>query len=319
VQWTTDGIAVCTASDDQVTPTIASDGSGGAIITWLDFRSSSDYDIYAQQVSTAGVTGWTSNGEIICNASGDQGNNVVIADGSGGAIITWRDTRSDAAGDIYIQLVNAAGIVQWTANGEAVCTITGQQAGPVIVTDGSGGAIIAWSDYRSSNHDLYAQSIDATGSAVWTAGGIVLSNATDHQFSPVIVASGSDNAIVAWVDMRNIGTTDADIYVQRIKANGSLARFAMGATKPVISAFLSATVQPNPGTGYFNLIIRSDDNSLPVTVRVHDMHGKTISVYSNTAVNSLLRIRSDKWQDGIYFAEVTQGQARKVVKLLKSN
>jgi len=49
------------------------------------------------------------------------------------------------------------------------------------------------------------------------------------------------------------------------------------------------------------------------------MYGKTISVYSNTAANSVLRIHSDKWVSGIYFAEVIQGEERKVIKLIRSN
>jgi hypothetical protein len=40
-QWTTDGVALCTAANNQYNPTIASDGAGGAIVTWSDGRSGS--------------------------------------------------------------------------------------------------------------------------------------------------------------------------------------------------------------------------------------------------------------------------------------
>ena len=36
VQWTANGVALCTADDYQVNPTIVADGAGGAIVIWSD-------------------------------------------------------------------------------------------------------------------------------------------------------------------------------------------------------------------------------------------------------------------------------------------
>jgi hypothetical protein len=50
IQWSADdGVAICKAGYSQWHPTIISDGSGGAIITWQDGRSG-NYDIYAQRI-----------------------------------------------------------------------------------------------------------------------------------------------------------------------------------------------------------------------------------------------------------------------------
>jgi len=46
-------IVISAAADDQLNPHIVSDGSGGAIITWDDYRNG-NYDIYAQGVSASG-------------------------------------------------------------------------------------------------------------------------------------------------------------------------------------------------------------------------------------------------------------------------
>lgn len=46
-------IVISAAADDQLIPHIVSDGSGGAIITWMDSRSGTA-DIYAQGVSASG-------------------------------------------------------------------------------------------------------------------------------------------------------------------------------------------------------------------------------------------------------------------------
>jgi hypothetical protein len=48
---------ICTVSGNQMNPTITSDGSGGAIITWQDYRSGSYSDIYAQRIYKNGTLG----------------------------------------------------------------------------------------------------------------------------------------------------------------------------------------------------------------------------------------------------------------------
>ncbi len=91
-----------------------------------------------------------SNGNLpISVAVAEQLNPVVIPDGSGGTIIAWEDTRGGTQ-DIYAQRVSAAGITLWTADGLPICTATNEQARPVLISDGSGGAIIAWQDVRTN-------------------------------------------------------------------------------------------------------------------------------------------------------------------------
>ena len=147
-------VPICTDSSAQWVPAIVSDGSGGAIITWLDKRSGSG-EIYAQRVDADGIVKWTANGVAICAGSLP----VVVSDGSGGAIITWQDYRNGDNFDIYAQRVDANGIVKWTPNGVAICTASDDQDNPTIVSDGSGGAIITWEDYRNGNSDIYAQRV----------------------------------------------------------------------------------------------------------------------------------------------------------------
>jgi len=54
--WPADGRALCTAANDQLSPAIVLDGSGGAIVTWQDSRGTSP-DIYAQRVDQHGNLG----------------------------------------------------------------------------------------------------------------------------------------------------------------------------------------------------------------------------------------------------------------------
>jgi len=57
VLWTEENpvnVAISAAANNQYFPQLISDGSGGAIITWQDYRSGSNLDIYAQGVSASG-------------------------------------------------------------------------------------------------------------------------------------------------------------------------------------------------------------------------------------------------------------------------
>jgi hypothetical protein len=227
VQWTANGVAICTATGNQVSPTIVSDGAGGAIITWQDYRSATSYDIYAQRVSAAGAAQWMANGAAICIATYDQTSPTIVSDGAGGAIITWNDYRNILGTnvDIYSQRVNAASAVQWTANGVAICTATSDQLNPTIVSDGTGGAIITWYDLRSGNYDIYSQRVNAAGAAQWPANGAAICTATGSQNTPTIVSDGAGGAIITWYDSRS-GTND--IYAQRVSAAGAVQWTANG-------------------------------------------------------------------------------------------
>ena len=86
----------------------------------------------------------------------------IVSDGAGGAIVTWLDLRNGTHMDIYSQRVDASGVVQWTADGVALCTASDSQADHAIVSDGAGGAIVVWRDRRSGWDEIYAQRVNAS-------------------------------------------------------------------------------------------------------------------------------------------------------------
>jgi len=223
--WVQDGVVLCNWTWHQHAPTITSDGAGGAIVTWMDYRNGNNYDIYAQRVNASGSVQWTANGVALCTATGDQLYPTITSDGAGGAIVTWMDYRSATGYDIYTQRVNALGAVQWTANGVALCTATGDQYHPMIVSDGAGGAIVTWYDGRIAGNDIYAQRVDASGTVQWTANGVALCTATGIQWYPAITSDGAGGAIVTWYDQRG-GTYG--IYAQRVDASGAIQWTADG-------------------------------------------------------------------------------------------
>lgn len=233
VRWAADGVAVCTAADDQWGPRIIYNGAGRAIITWFDDRNlpgDRATDIYARAVDTSGTVRWATDGVTICRADGDQWAQEIATDGGSGAIIAWEDYRpyySIEGHDnyIYVQAVNAYGTVKWTADGLLICNAAGRRYEPEIIPDGSGGAITTWTDNRNGNNDIYAQAITGTGSSSWTWNGVGICTAPGHQFYPKMAPDGSGGAIIAWYDARN---GNYDIYAQAVDASGMMKWTANG-------------------------------------------------------------------------------------------
>jgi hypothetical protein len=218
-QWQPSGFPVCTAVHDQLPATLAPDGSGGAFITWSDYRTGVFGDIYAQRLNAFGLPQWTANGVAVCTAADDQSAPVVVPDAGTGAIIVWYDKRNGVDTDIYAQRLNASGVPQWTANGVTLCSAVGDQVYPDVIPDGSGGAIIVWEDHRAPGLDfnIYVQRVNASGVAQWTANGVAVCSAANNQTLPHLKSDGAGGAIMAWTDGRN---ATLDIFAQRVNAAG---------------------------------------------------------------------------------------------------
>ncbi len=228
IQWSLNGLPVCVVVFEQDTIAMVSDGLGGAILTWQDYRSNSGFaDIYAQRINPSGTMIWTANGVSICNQAAEQRGPKIVGDGSGGAFITWFDKRAGNY-DIYSQRIAAAGAVVWTTNGVATCTMAADQLTPDVCVDGANGVIITWTDFRSTtDYNIYAQRVGPSGAIVWVVDGVVLNNNVAFaQIDPKIVSDGLGGAIVSWTDYRT-GTT-ADIYAQRVNSTGTVQWTATG-------------------------------------------------------------------------------------------
>jgi len=216
VLWTADGIAICAATGAQSSPELVSDGAGGAIVTWYDYRAG-NYDIYIQRVDGSGSILWTVGGVALCTVTGSQYYPQIVSDNFGGAVVAWYDYRAGNY-DIYAQRVDAAGDPMWDADGVAVCTASGTQTTPRIVSDGACGAIVTWMDNRGGTYDVYVQRIDGWGSTRWMADGVVLCSATGTQRYPEIASDGAGGAIVVWEDNR---AGNYDVYTRRVDASGN--------------------------------------------------------------------------------------------------
>jgi hypothetical protein len=221
IQWTPNGVVICGEAGDQRFPVVVSDGAGGTVVCWEDERSGVS-DIYAQRVDTQGVAQWASHGVPLCSAPSEQLMPRMIAAPSHGAIVTWDDYR-DYNADVYAQQVNGAGSVLWAANGVAVCSDPGEQYGAGPVTDGAGGVIIPWNDFRNASGDIFLQRILGAGAVAsgWPVNGKAACTVSGNQFDPVAVSDDAGGILLSWDDYRD-GQSSYQIYAQHLNASGAV-------------------------------------------------------------------------------------------------
>src|SRR5437899_142 len=88
-----------------------------------------------------------------------------------------------------------------------LCTAAHDQYVPEAATDWAGGAIVVWMDFRNgTDWDIYAQRVDATGTALWAANGIPVCTVAGDQWFPQITPEPGGGAYVVWYDDRSLVT-----------------------------------------------------------------------------------------------------------------
>lgn len=118
-----------------------------------------------------------------------------------------------------------------------VCELYAEPDLPHLVSDGCGGAIVAWDDLRSGTEDVYAQHVLASGlvDPAWPVDGLAVCTATSRQRMSQLVSDGAGGAIVTWMDHRG---SSVRIYAQRVRSTG-----VVDPAWPVDGRALSASTQ----------------------------------------------------------------------------
>jgi hypothetical protein len=273
--WSLEALSAASNADP---PTIVADGTGGALIGWSGGGMGGG--ALTQRVSPTGVQKWgVSSSGLSLSANGRDLS--ILPDGLGGATITWQDFRSGTNNNLYAQKVSDTGAVQWNMNGNAVCLATMDQDLPKIATDGAGGSIIAWYDYRTagpSNNDIYAQRLNGSGVAQWTTDGNAICTAPSFQENPTIVADGAGGVWIAWQDFRNM--SNWDVFASHVGGGGTVVGVG-----PPLPAIAEARAWPNPFVDRVRMSFALE-KAASVRMRVFDLHGGVVAELGTAALEA---------------------------------
>ena len=201
---------------------LVSDGSGGAITT------AEIADENGPWVET--IFRIDSQGDILWRTSLPVNRRIeeITADGMGGAIFCWRDSRQQD--NCYIQKVNSQGRFSWDEEGVLLRRDNYQFGSLRLVSDGSGGAIIAWHELENdSGSRVCAQRVDADGNLLWEGESIIrkgkvlytTSRITDGQQGKMI-SDGSGGAFLTWIESNRTSPELYEVIAIRVDSAGGL-------------------------------------------------------------------------------------------------
>jgi hypothetical protein len=344
---------VCTAASNQVGAVIIPDGANGAIVAWQDQRTSDRYgppDVYAQRVSAAGANLWIADGVAVCATPDYEEFPALVTDGGSGAIIVWEDERTGTGVDICAQTISSTGQVGWAPNGVELCTSPNDQSTATIVSDGAGGAIVAWQDFRNATNgaDVYAQRIWADGStpvrlsfvdAEVAADAVTLTWYADRSGGGVATVYRSTSG----GEWTAIGEVTADgtgylRYTDHSAGTATRAGYRLGIVDAGVEGFYGETwvdlpalqggpsvafaldpVRPNPSHGNALVVGFALPGGTPASLELLDVSGRRIAAREVGSLGAgrheLDLAQGSRFAPGLYLVRLTQGASVRVTRV----
>jgi hypothetical protein len=263
--WAANGTVVSPNSPATFVPEVAADGAGGALIAVPDQRQiGQGTHLYVYRMTAAGAfqAGWVAGGVDAGACFGTDPGEAMINDGSGGALI------AQYGGEVFH--VTSSGGLDWSLVVSQVNFPDDVPIRPALVSDGSGGAYVAWDDFRNStDFNLYATRV-LTGGTLnpeCSPSGEALSQGSGSQMSASICAGASGGALVAWNDSRTDG---GDVYAAPITCG------AITGVEPItVGGLALLEVWPNPASRHLRVTFALPGAGL-AELSVLDLSGRVV-------------------------------------------
>jgi len=208
--WGADGVSLDQPAGDSFTPRAVLTTDQEVTISWTQVGPNDTFvNVVVQRLSSSGSPRF-GGGLTISLPHGKAKDSRLIASAEGSFILVWREipslTFGDNRGAIRAQRYDAVGAPLWPS----AATISGQEylpyySWPQAVTDGRGGAFIAWNAFDSTGFGIigYIQHISANGELTMPADGLPLSTEmTAQNWNKILLNLGPDpetgEAVVNW-------------------------------------------------------------------------------------------------------------------------
>jgi len=217
--WASDG--VCVFAGVNVISDLwsaVSDGLDGAVVVFQKRNWAPDqYDIHAQRIDSNGVCLWGGEGAVVCAAPGEQWrpHAALLDDGTIAAV--WQSLRLPAR-DLCAQRIDADGRALWDPNGVSIRVAINDATQARIASGGGSEAIIAWTDKRNGNSDIFVQKVNCDGKLLWAPEGAALCTEPARQSLAGLISTSDGGAIAAWSDER---FETKSIFAQKVSAEGA--------------------------------------------------------------------------------------------------
>lgn len=266
--WPGGGLTVA-APGAQVSPTIVKLSNNDALVAWVDPATS---HVFAQRINAAGTVNgsWPAGGKQVSTGTAGEDQPELVADAVGGALIVWQELAPPLflLGKPFVQRLTSTGGVSggWPATGVQLLSADTDYGTSNLISDGANGAIVAWTDLRNGNADIYMQRVLAGGAVdgAWPADGAAVCDAAGDQAFPQLATDGANGAIVALEDVAD--QNNPQFRAARVLADGTVSALA---------SLVDASAEP----GVVRLHWYSPDGSVPsATVERAELGGEFVAL-----------------------------------------
>jgi hypothetical protein len=212
-------IVVARGRKGQEAPRLAYDPAHDEYLAvWADYRSGSDYDIYARRVSATGTL--LGSEAVLGSDTALYGFPAVAYDPKADEFLAvWQEVHSPQSGyEIYARRLSWGGEVRGAAFLVSRDTATVNEGSPRVVYNPTADEyLVAWHAFTSQKWRVYGQRISPAGQLV--AGNFLVSDGAGDAQNPHLAWNRARNEyVVAWQDVRN---TRVDIYAERLSGAGA--------------------------------------------------------------------------------------------------
>ena len=264
-------------------PEMISDGLGGAVCSWYDAPSLSEFNVWVQHLDSAGNMLYPMNGAQASTNSSDRlhmNPSAGINPATGETWAFWVETNGNQdQWGLYGQMFNSSGARQWTDSGLELIPLGNQQIGFVQTSVDEYGIFVSFF-INSSATSFKVLRLSFDGTVIW--GPVTISaGSLGGKDDPVSCAGYDGSLVFSWTDNR----IDAGIYAQNLKQDGSMGQF-MGTGGDSPSSGLLLSVSPNPSCGNAEVFIDSDETSTSAFLAVYDVSGRLVDTLLSGELNS---------------------------------
>lgn len=224
--WGDMGIFVASSpSQEAAFYRVPSDDGSTLVVHTAVYGEDADHDILVQKVSRYGEllfeTGMRSRPVAVRTQK--ERRPVAVSDGAAGAIVVYEIHLDDGDIDVMAQRIAPGGDRLWNEHGNVVSSAKLVERNPSMVSDGSGGAIVALEMHLEGDDiDVRAQRIRPNGTLAWHEGkkSALVASADAPETNPRLVTDGDGGAIIVYEVRLDSGSRV--LLAQRVSHHGEL-------------------------------------------------------------------------------------------------
>jgi hypothetical protein len=252
--WGPDGVRLVYGDDIRGAWSVISDGARGAYFAVKVDGAC----VRIQRIDPDGTPLFGAAGIIVSDDWTEKQWLWLVRTEDGGVAASWFEVVS-WTDVVHAQKISADAERLWGATGLRLTDSGGDQRYPCPASDGTGGLIVAWTDYRDLA-DIYAQRVNAAGQRTGAPNGVPVCTNLDNQFGVVLAPAGPGRAVAAWQDERP--SSYSDIYAQGFYIPDLIQ--PIEATVEPWDTYGQVLVSPGSQSGVDQVTITLERNGVPV-------------------------------------------------------